>query len=86
MRNSGRTTRVIDEAVQTLFIDGKVTLTDHYFGTYADDPYEQARLNVKATRYAFRTLARRLSNEHGGPENFVFDMKRFTVTLERQRA
>lgn len=51
MRQDGTTTRIIDEAVQTLFTKGEVTIIDHH-------------RTRKADTYAYYRFLDRLSAEH----------------------
>lgn len=51
-RKSGRTTRIVDEAIQKLFEEGSVIIKDHYGSEAAD-------------RLALNILLRRLYIEHG---------------------
>jgi len=81
MRNTGRTTRLIDQAIQRLFSEGKVVFIDHYLGESHERPYDQATHNVKATKWAFDVLANRLCAEHGGHENFEFNKNKFEIKL-----
>lgn len=66
-RATGRTTRLADEAIQTLFTEGKVTVKDH-----ADTKYAQQDLLHK--------ILSRLENEHGGINRFIIDRKTMTIT------
>lgn len=77
LRHSGRSTRIIDSAVQALFNEGTVTLGDHHFGEVRYDP----DANRRATAHAFNILVRRLFIEHGGPERFKVDTERFKISL-----
>lgn len=58
LRRSGRTTRIIDDLIQILFIDGRVTVYDH-----VDKTEEHCR--------TARIMERRLKSEH--PNRYVFD-------------
>jgi hypothetical protein len=69
MRRSGQTTRLIDEAIQTLFTEGTVRIVDHH-GTRM------------ASELMFQTFMRRLSLEHRGMyDQCLIDKKRLEVTL-----
>lgn len=78
-RATGRTTRLIDEAIQTLFREGSVTAVDHWFGLPGDNAEEA---NHNASRYMFRRLMGRLIAEHG-PHMFEFNRDTFTVKLKQ---
>jgi hypothetical protein len=67
MRQTGRTTRLADEAIQTLFKEGKVIVKDH-----ADTKAAQNDL--------FYRVSRRLDAEHGGMSRFIFDRPNLTIT------
>jgi len=69
MRRSGRTTRLIDEAVQALFNNGSVVVYDHHPTKRADE-----RL--------FEMLLERLSREHEiNKTNSTIDRNTFSITL-----
>lgn len=74
-RRSGRTIRLVDEAVQTLFVKGEVYFHDHHYGESIMD-------HQRACRFGFNILIRRLFCEHGGLENFSIDKERFYVKLK----
>lgn len=52
-RQTGRTTRIIDEAIQTLFAQGEVTVVDHHHG-------------ATSSMRALDILMKRLDKEHYG--------------------
>lgn len=51
LRQSGQTTRIVDRAIQRLFITGKVTIRDHHPA-------------AEETDRAFKILCKRLNSEH----------------------
>lgn len=53
LRRTGRTTRIVDTAVQTLFNTGFIRIEDHYWTGKNDD------------RHIFSVLLKRLYSEHG---------------------
>ena len=63
---TGQTTRLVDEAIQVLFRDGKVEVRDHY-----DHP--------EAHKNLVRAIERRLKTEHR--VNFHANTKTLTVQL-----
>ena len=65
-RRSGRSTRIIDEAIQALFTKGEVVIRDHYDRT---EVHQQLANRMK----------RRLDTEHGG--RYKFDPKELKFTL-----
>lgn len=78
MRRSGRTTRIVDAAVQTLFERGEVTINDHHYGDYNN---LDSNAHDKANKHAFKILLRRLDMEHGDFSNFKIDHKKCVVKL-----
>ena len=52
-RRSGRTTRIVDECIQTLFIEGEVYCHDHYPSDAMDE-------------FVFHKVVTRLGYEHNG--------------------
>jgi len=69
VRRSGATTRIIDNAIQTLFTEGKVTVVDPY-------PSEAAQEN------AFIRTVDRLRIEHG---LFDFNIDKDTRTISLKK-
>ena len=81
MRGSGRTTRIIDKAIQDLFKNGKVTIIDHHYGgDKYDSPVERDGANRRASKDAFRRMVNRLIAEHG-KVGFRFDESSLTVFI-----
>jgi hypothetical protein len=77
MRRSGQTTRLVDQAVQTLFTRGVVTFEDHHFvGNRID--------HFRANKFGFDILVRRLKIEHGFNRNIVIDEKNLTIKLKKE--
>lgn len=72
-RGTGRTTRIIDKAVQDLFANGIVRIEDHHFGENESD-------HRRATEFAFKKLLIRLRSEHG--DQFIFNKNTFTVKVK----
>jgi len=50
-RGTGRTTRLVDKAIQDFFNKGVVTIQDHYCA-------------VEATKFLYERITKRLKNEH----------------------
>ena len=73
MRKNGNTTRIIDEAVQTLFTKGEVTIVDHY-GT-----------EIASTNAFYRFLDRLEAEHFRGMMNeyLEIDRKKRTVKLKK---
>lgn len=68
-RQTGKTTRIIDAAVQTLFTTGHVKVVDH---------------NPNGSNYAYQKLMQRLRVEHAwmmDRQYMQYDNKKLTVTL-----
>ena len=63
MRKSGRTTRIVDEAIQTLFTKGRVYVRDHHS-------------TLKMDRYCYDIVVRRLHSEHPGMIQYLGFFKR----------
>jgi len=72
MRCSGRTTRIVDEAIQTLFTTGEVKAEDHYD-------------SLNANRMVFRLIMDRLRHEHGLDVNvgLKIDYPKLTIVLTK---
>jgi len=82
MRRSGRTTRIVDEAIQTLFTKGEVTICDHYYGDKFQDRVESEASHRRANEFAFNILMRRLRLEHDLIFNKLKIIKdKFTIKL-----
>lgn len=73
-RRSGRTTRIIDEAIQELFVKGKCVVKDHHYGLDCNS-------HRKANTFTFRILLRRLELEHGHLDQFKINHGKFEVKL-----
>ena len=56
MRRSGRTTRIVDAAIQELFNKGEVIVSDHH--------YDGRESHILASEFAADTLIMRLKIEH----------------------
>jgi hypothetical protein len=65
-RRTGRSTRIVDAAIQQLFLIGEVAIRDHYDRT---EVHQQLANKMK----------RRLDMEHGG--RYKFDQKELKFTL-----
>lgn len=75
LRGTGRTTLIIDAAIQELFTKGEVVVEDHHFGESAQD-------HRNANKRTFDFLLRRLDIEHGGLGRFIVDVERFRISLK----
>ena len=81
MRKLGRTTRLIDQCIQSLFNDGSVQCIDHHIG----ESYSDRNIGHK---YLFYKTLDRLKFEHGmGKTDLKTDLKidksKFTIALIR---
>lgn len=75
MRASGRTTRLVDQAIQELFTKGSTTFMDHHFG-------ENPKQHRRACEFGFDILLKRLASEHRGVDNFDVSFVNLTVKLK----
>lgn len=76
-RRSGRTTRIVDQAIQELFKDGKVVVYDHPIPSPSDEYKNTVENNI----WVARIVAGRLYNEHGFRTNVDFTIKENVITL-----
>ena len=73
-RRSGRTTRIVDAAIQELFNTGKCTVFDHFVGQGMVDA-------ERASKRAAYLVARRLELEHAHV-SFVKDGCKITLVTD----
>ena len=70
-RRTGRTTRIIDNAIQKLFEDGEITVRDHYGTRQADER-------------VFFIIIDRLEREHGITKDMLeLNKSRHLIKLKR---
>ena len=70
MRATGRTTRLVDEAIQNLFNNGRCVAHDHW-------PEKHAY------QYLFERILKRLEIEHNKSKNdLIVDINRMTISLK----
>lgn len=69
-RRIGNTTRIVDRAIQDLFITGEAKIIDHY----------ENGNNKDANKHALKITINRLRNEHPGI-NFETDRKNLKIKL-----
>lgn len=67
-RMTGRSTRLIDEYIQTLFNEGSVKVRDHHFTRHSD-------------KFLFDRVVRRLKNEHRH-DSFEYNTNHQTIKLK----
>ncbi len=77
MRRTGKTTRAVDQAIQRLFIDKKLTIYKHY-DNRSDILDPDANLHSLAQKHFLYQLGRRLELEHRGAYE-VDDEKNYVV-------
>lgn len=70
-RQTGRTTRAIDEAVQGLFEHGKIAIIDHFAGPNNE--------RIKASSFMADRFLKRMKNEHPGVKLNVSNKSGYTV-------
>jgi hypothetical protein len=69
-RKSGRTTRLIDKAIQDLFNNGNVKIADHHD-------------TLKMHRYLFDRVVFRLHNEHFGIfKDLIIELRSLTIKFK----
>ena len=70
MRGTGRTTRLVDEAIQNLFNNGRCIAFDHWPDRQAD-------------HCLFERIIKRLEFEHHkSKDDLVIDINRMTISLK----
>ena len=70
MRATGRTTRLVDEAIQNLFNNGRCIAFDHWPDRCAD-------------QYLLERILKRLEIEHNKSKNdLIVDINRMTISLK----
>lgn len=74
IRQSGRSTRLIDSYIQELFTFGEILIKDH--GDVGVDANGLLRMNLDL----FRRVKNRIQNEHN-ISNIIFDHKNLTIRI-----